>query len=434
MKIRYFIIFILAFISFQFFKFIKIRITNFDLPKGKIVFSSQIDGDDEVYIMNINGSSLKKLTHNTGTKTCTATDDEASFSKDGNKIIFRSSRGEKQNYKVITDDRGRPIGEEFSGGTFDIYMMFSNGKNQIPLTYNTISSRPFFTPDAKRVVFDTLIPNSRNLKRMININNKEERILNFGGGMVEFTPDGKKMFDNFEGDVSVSDVDGENKKRLTHFNDGRQPKLGIEFIISSDNKKMIVITSEIKKLFNFNNKYNYYDIFEFYLMDIDGSNVEMIHRIDTSDLDWIYGGNPSGAHSGQIWQCNFSPDNKNIIFYGDFYKEEGIYSLNLEDKTVVNLTGRKENWNGSVIPKFVFTPDGKRIIFMADIYPEDYYLQAVIIRNIKAIINSIIFKEDTPYYDNKYLCIMDIDGENFRKATKLPISSRLGRNFIHWIK
>lgn len=429
-KIRYLIILLTIFALFQFYKFVKIRVSNLDLPKGKIIFSSPADGDDEIYTMNINGPGLRQLTHNVMTKTCIATDAEASFSQDGEKIVFSSSRAEKQNYRIITDAKGRAIGEEFSGGSTDIYIMDSDGRNQIPLTYNTLSSHSFFSPDAKKIVFDSLLADNHNLKKMIDMDGSGERILNFGGGQIEFSSDGKKMFNNFQSDVSVVDINGTNKKRLTHFNDDKQPKLGIEFAISPDNKKLAVITSETRKLYRPDNIDNFYHIFEFYIMNIDGSDLEKIHRIDGSALDRLYKDSAFKSRMGNIWQFKFSPDGKYILFDADFNYKKGIYLLNPDNRTVINLTGEKENWDK--ILDFTFTPDGKRIVFIADIYPKNYYLHAVIFRTIKAYINAIIFRKQTPYYDNKYICIMDIDGSSYRRVTKLPVGTELGRDFIHW--
>ena len=54
----------------------------------KIVFSSTRDvaTNPEIYVMNTNGSDVKRLTFNT------KFDGEASFSADGGKIVFTSTR------------------------------------------------------------------------------------------------------------------------------------------------------------------------------------------------------------------------------------------------------------------------------------------------------------------------------------------------------
>ena len=151
-RIKLLIGLIVLFLLLQVYKFISVRVINVDLPKGKIVFSSGADGDDEIYTMNINGTNLKQLTRNSVTKTNTATDNEPSFSPDGKNIVFRSSRLGNQDYRIITDNRGRSIGGVFSGGAADIYVMDSNGNNQNPLTYQDLASKPFFSPDGKKVI------------------------------------------------------------------------------------------------------------------------------------------------------------------------------------------------------------------------------------------------------------------------------------------
>lgn len=457
-KMKLIIILIFLLVLFNFGKLIKSHITNLDLPKGKIMFSSNIDGDNEIYTMNINGLGLKQLTHNSATKISTATDSDASFSHDGKRIVFKSSRAERQNYRIITDNRGRSIGEEFSGGSTDIYIMDSDGKNQIPLTYNTLSSDPFFSPDAKRIIFRTLLKDRHTLLKLINIDGSGERMLSVGG-QVKFSSDGKKLFDNFESDISVTDMNGANRLRLTHLNDDKEPKLGIDFIISPDDKKLAIITSKTRKHYRTDNIDDYYAILEFYTMNIDGSGLEKIYRIDGSNLEELYKRDEQATSSGfivreyerlpdgslrekvyrdsdlkggsvNIWDFRYSLDYKYIVFVVDFSFKTGIFSLNLKDRTVINLTDKKEKWKE--IRRFTFTPDGRRIVFVADIYPKNYYFHAVIIRNLKAYINYYLFRKQTPYYDNKYICIMDIDGKNYRRIAKLPVGSELGRDFIHW--
>lgn len=72
-------------------------------PDGlKIVFISTHDGDPEIFVMNANGTGLKKLTDNT------AVDAAPSWSPDGSKIIFTSDRS----------------------GSFELYSMNSDGSQQ----------------------------------------------------------------------------------------------------------------------------------------------------------------------------------------------------------------------------------------------------------------------------------------------------------------
>jgi len=72
-------------------------------PNGlKIAFISTHDGDPEIFVMNPDGTGLKKLTDNT------AVDAAPSWSPDGGKIVFTSDRS----------------------GSFELYRMNADGSRQ----------------------------------------------------------------------------------------------------------------------------------------------------------------------------------------------------------------------------------------------------------------------------------------------------------------
>jgi Tol biopolymer transport system component len=94
---------------------------------GKIVFQSDRDGDNEIYIMSRNGQGVKQLTHNT------AIDSDPGFSPDGKRIVFASNRD----------------------GDFEIYTMnAADGSGVTRITDNPADDfDPAFAPDGQRVVF-----------------------------------------------------------------------------------------------------------------------------------------------------------------------------------------------------------------------------------------------------------------------------------------
>jgi len=94
----------------------------------KIVFTSNRDGNGEIYVMNVDGINVKKLTSNT------AGDWSPDASPDGSKIAFVSDRD----------------------GDAEIYVMDADGTNVKKLTSNTAwDYTPDWSPDGSKIAFDS---------------------------------------------------------------------------------------------------------------------------------------------------------------------------------------------------------------------------------------------------------------------------------------
>ncbi len=92
----------------------------------KIAFTSERDGNFEIYVMNADGTGQTNLTNNP------ATDVEPSFSPDGTKIAFRSNRN----------------------GNDQIYVMTAYGSGQTNLSNNmTNDLQPSFSLDGMKIAF-----------------------------------------------------------------------------------------------------------------------------------------------------------------------------------------------------------------------------------------------------------------------------------------
>src|ERR1044071_8138752 len=92
----------------------------------KIAFSSNRDGNSEIYTMKLDDSELTRLTNNS------VYDGEPAWSPDGTKIAFTSARD----------------------GHSDIYVMNEDGSEQRRLTHAIgNAAAASWSPDGKRIVF-----------------------------------------------------------------------------------------------------------------------------------------------------------------------------------------------------------------------------------------------------------------------------------------
>jgi uncharacterized delta-60 repeat protein/uncharacterized repeat protein (TIGR01451 family) len=93
---------------------------------GKIAFTSDRDGNFEIYLMNPDGTGQTRLTKNT------AGDGQPSWSPDGSKIAFTSNRD----------------------GNWEIYAMNADGTGQTRLTTNAAEDdEPTWSPDGTKIAF-----------------------------------------------------------------------------------------------------------------------------------------------------------------------------------------------------------------------------------------------------------------------------------------
>jgi TolB protein len=148
-------------------------------PEGKVAFTSNRDGDFDIYAMegqpeNTTTNVPRNLTNNSG-----ITDSEPDFSPNGNKIAYTDSGG-------------------FIGGDSEIYLMNANGTTPQNLT-NTGSDiqdyTPDFSPDGKRIAFTTTGPRTSNpqgdneIYTMNALDGSNQKLLTRTGGTVaDFDP------------------------------------------------------------------------------------------------------------------------------------------------------------------------------------------------------------------------------------------------------
>lgn len=117
-------------------------------PKdGSLVFTSDRDGDLELYRMDADGKNVKRLTNAPGY------DGGAYFSPDCTQIVWRASRpegAELADYKrLLARGLVRP-------GKLEIWLARADGSEARQLTYlDAASFAPSFFPDGKRIIFSS---------------------------------------------------------------------------------------------------------------------------------------------------------------------------------------------------------------------------------------------------------------------------------------
>ena len=256
----------------------------------KITFTSDRDGDPEIYVMNADGSHPQRLTHVPGR------DAHPFFSRDGRKIVFQSPRA--------------------NGVDTNIYVMNSDGSNVVQLTnLKGFAGVPVYSPDEKLIVFQWRETNNfqDNSKWRICLMNSD------GSGFRVITPgmandqvpnwsrDGKRLL--FYSDRTGKDQlytmkpDGADVRRVvaSEFNDNAA-------FWSADNKQIAFASDRDGNV-------------ELYAMDANGKNQRRLT-------------NTRATERGGVW----APDGKRIAFSSDGDGPAHIYVINTDGSKLVCLT------------------------------------------------------------------------------------------------
>ena len=242
--------------------------------KGKIIFQSDRDGDKEIYIMNSDGSWLKKLTDNN------AFDGYPVWSLDGHKIAFESNRD----------------------GAFQIYIMDHDGNNQVRVTGGNYNNRfPSWSPDGKKIAYQSKRDNGLEIY-VIDLKKKKEKMLTkawYRSGLPDWSPDGNKIA--FTANkllgwgVYVMGKDGTNIKALDTKGGSCRPHW------SPDGKKIAYVSQKADGKG------------DIWIMKADGSTKRRL----TSD-----------SHNYDYYP-SWSPDGKWIVYANTSHKKKGNWELRI---------------------------------------------------------------------------------------------------------
>ena len=291
---------------------------------SKIVFTSNRDGNAEIYSMNADGSSLTRLTTND------FNDDRPRWSPDGTKILFQS-------------DRDSPV-----TGTADVYVMNANGTGQTRLTYDAADdSAAVWSPDGSKIVFQSLRNGQYYQVYVMNADGTNQ--LNLSNGIAADThpawsPNGLKIAFASERDqpgfpsVYVMNSNGTNQTRLTISGAG----LRDEQPVWSPNGMKIAFTSTRDSTTNYWTETDDYEIPE------DDGQTFPKSRLNINKE--VYVMNPDGTAQARLSNSlgnddspTWSPDGSKIVFRSErerdlFDPTPQVWTMNADGSGETNLS------------------------------------------------------------------------------------------------
>lgn len=240
---------------------------------ARIAFSSDIDGNYEIYTMDPDGSNRTRITNSDGI------DRFPAWSPDGAKIAFASERD----------------------GDFEIYAMDAvdtnndgNGDNLIKFTDNSASDvQPTWSPDGNQIAFISDRDGPEEIYVMYADGSSQTRLTNNPEDydLPSWSPDGEKIAFSGDDAIYIMDADGNNQTLITSNDGDRHPEW------SPDGTRIAFMT-----------KRNY--IVEIYVMDVDGNNQTKLTTVyaDDSHPTWSPDGSKiaftSAPAGGSPWQIH----------------------------------------------------------------------------------------------------------------------------------
>ena len=292
--------------------------------QARIAFSSDRDGNYEIYVMDDDGGNLQRLTNHPDS------DFHPSWSPDGKWIAFLSRRDQVRSKHGIAAE---------------IYVMDAGGGNPQRLTNDLHDDyHPSWSPNGKQIAFASVRDGNTDIYVIDADGGNEQRLTNnpLYDYSPSWSPDGERIVfiacreGHFRKDfdltyeIYVMDADGGNEQRLT---ENRRYDFSPSW--SPDGKRIAFASDRKADFVNW----------EIYVMDADGANLQRLtnNRHD----DWF-----------PFW----SPDGERIAFRSERDGNYEIYVMDADGGNQQNLTNNPDDdgapaWFNS---PFSVSPAGKK--------------------------------------------------------------------------
>ena len=243
--------------------------------QARIAFVSDRDGNYDIYVMDVDGGNLRRLTNHPDI------DSLPSWSPDGKRIVF-------------TSKRDGHVDAIHGFATSEIYVMDADGDNPQNLTNHPKEDwYPSWSPDGKRIVFSArkdghfenelaltyeiyVMDNDGGNQQRLTENRKNDWHPSWSptGKRIAFTSDRKGDFQNFE--IYVMDNDGGNQQRLT------ENRVSDSFPSWSPDGEQIVFCSDRDGHVHAKHGWSTNEI---YVVDADGGNQQNLTNHPHDDLE-----------------------------------------------------------------------------------------------------------------------------------------------------
>ena len=166
----------------------QVAYATFPGVNGKIAFTSERDGNREIYSMNADGSSQTRLTN------ALSTDQEPDLSPDGTKIAY------------ICNSNA-------------ICVMNSDGSGSTQIVSSGVNDNPSWSPDGTKIAFDRLVSGVDKI-HVVNANGSGDISLAGSSGLKDhdpdWSPDGTKIAFSIAGAIDIMNSDGSGATLLTN--------------------------------------------------------------------------------------------------------------------------------------------------------------------------------------------------------------------------